>query len=62
MELAKLMKEKVKKILQNVGTHQNNMFSLAKRVMVMYMPLLANMAEDSPSIMFAKLNFNLLVM
>jgi hypothetical protein len=36
------------------------MLSLAKRVMAIYMPLVANMAKDSPSIMYAKVNFELL--
>jgi hypothetical protein len=49
----------VNKFFQNVRTHYNNMISLSKRVMAMYMPLLARMAENSPSIIFAKLNFEL---
>jgi hypothetical protein len=36
------------------------MLSPTKRVMAIYMPLLANMAKDSPSIMYAKVNFELL--
>jgi hypothetical protein len=36
------------------------MFNLAKKVMAMYMPLLAKMANDTLSIMFAKVNFELL--
>jgi hypothetical protein len=35
------------------------MFSPTKRVMEMYMPLLAKMVKDSPSIMFAKVNIEL---
>jgi hypothetical protein len=35
------------------------MFSLAKLVMIMYMPLLANMVECNPSIMSTKVNFEL---
>jgi len=33
------------------------MFNLTKRVMAMYMPLLAKMVEDTLSIMFVKVNF-----
>jgi len=33
------------------------MFSLTKKVMVMYMPLLANMAQCNSSIMSTKVNF-----
>jgi len=36
------------------------MFSLTKRVMAIYMPLLAKMAKDSPLIVFTKVNFDLL--
>jgi hypothetical protein len=36
------------------------MFNLTKKVMAMYMPLLAKMANDTLSIMFAKVNFELL--
>jgi hypothetical protein len=36
------------------------MFNPTKRVMAMNMPLLAKMAKDNPSIMFAKVNFELL--
>jgi len=36
------------------------MFNLAKWVVEMYMPLLPKMPEDSPSIMFTKVNFELL--
>jgi hypothetical protein len=37
-----------------------NMFSLAKRVMSMYMPLVAKMVENSPSLMAPKVYFELL--
>jgi len=37
-----------------------NMFSLAKRVMSMYMPLIAKMVENSPSLMAPKVYFELL--
>ncbi len=33
------------------------MLSPTKKVMAVYMPLLAKMAKDTPSIMFAKMNF-----
>jgi hypothetical protein len=36
------------------------MLNLAKWVVEMYMPLLPKMPEDSPSIMFTKVNFELL--
>jgi hypothetical protein len=36
------------------------MFSPTKRVMEMYMPLLAKTVKDSSSIMFAKVNIELL--
>jgi hypothetical protein len=36
------------------------MLSLKKRVMEMYMPLLAKMDVDNPLIMFIKMNFELL--
>ncbi len=35
------------------------MLSLTKKVMAMYMPLFAKMVEDTPSTMFAKMNFEL---
>jgi hypothetical protein len=36
------------------------MLSLTKRVMAMYMLLFAKMVEDTPSTMFAKMNFEFL--
>jgi hypothetical protein len=54
------MKEERKKKSWNVETCWINMLSPPKRVMAMYMPLLAKMAKDTPSIMFAKMNFELL--
>jgi hypothetical protein len=51
------MKAKGNKILQNVKTHWNNMLSLAKRTLSMYMPLVAKMAKDIPSLMVAWVNF-----
>ncbi len=44
----------------NVGTHWINMLNPTKKVMAMYMPLLAKMIKDNISIMFAKVNFELL--
>jgi len=60
LKLIVLMKEKGKMILWNVRTFWISMFILTKRVMAMYMPLLAKMAKDNPSIMFTTMNFELL--
>ncbi len=60
LKLIELMKEKGKKILWNVTTCWINLLSPTKKVMTMYMTLLAKMVEDDPSIMFAKVNFELL--
>jgi hypothetical protein len=60
LKLANLMKVKGNKILQNVKTHWINMLSLTKWVLLMYMPLVAKMTEDSPSLMAAPVNFKLL--
>jgi hypothetical protein len=51
------MKTKGNKILQNVKTRWINMFSLAKRTLSMYMPLVAKMVKDSPSLMATWVNF-----
>jgi hypothetical protein len=51
------MKAKGNKILQNVRTHWINMLSPTKRALSMYMPLIANMAKDIPSLMVAQVNF-----
>ncbi len=56
-KLEELMKEKINKNLWNVETCWINMLSPTKKVMAVYMPLLAKMAKDTPSIMFAKMNF-----
>jgi len=56
-KLEELMKEKRKKILWNVETCWINMLSPTKKVMAVYTPLLAKMGKDTPSIMFAKMNF-----
>jgi hypothetical protein len=53
------MKQKGKKILQIVRTHWIDMFNPTKKVISTYMPLLAKMTEDSPSIMSARVNFEL---
>jgi hypothetical protein len=60
LKLVNLMKEKGSKILCNVKTCWINMFNLTKRVMAMYMPLVAKMAKNIPSIIFIKVNFKLL--
>jgi hypothetical protein len=60
LKLVNLMKAKGSKILCNVKTCWINMLSLTKRAMAMYMPFVAKMVEDSPSIMFTKVNFKLL--
>jgi hypothetical protein len=54
------MKEKGKMIWWDVTKLWINMFGPTKKVMAMYMPLLANMAKDNPSIMSTKVNFELL--
>jgi hypothetical protein len=59
-KLEELMKEKRKKNLWNVETCWINTFNPTKRVMVVYMPLLAKMVKDIPSITFAKMNFELI--
>jgi len=60
LKLANLMKAKGSKILCNVKTCWINMLQLTKRAMAMYMPLVAKMVEDNPSIMSTKVNFKLL--
>jgi hypothetical protein len=47
------MKTKGSKILQNVRTCWINMFNPTKWVLSMHMPLVANMAKDSPFFMAA---------
>jgi len=51
------MKAKGNKILQSVRTHWISVLSLAKWTLSMYMPLVAKMAEDSPALMVAWVNF-----
>jgi hypothetical protein len=53
------MKAKGGKILQNIKTRWINMLNLTKQVMSMYMPFVARMVEDIPSIVIAKHNFEL---
>jgi len=60
-KLEELMKEKWKKILWNFETCWINMLNPTKKVMDVYIPLLAKMAKDTPSIMFAKMNLNFFV-
>jgi len=60
LKLTDLMKTKGSKILWNVKTHWISMFSTTKWVMSMYMPLVAKMAENNPSFMAARVNFDLL--
>jgi hypothetical protein len=54
------MKGKGKTILRNVKKLWISMLSPTKRVMPMYMPLLANMAKNNSSIMPTKVNFEFL--
>jgi len=60
LKLADLMRANGNKILWNVKTHWINMFNPAKQVMSMYMPLLAKMAENGPSLLTTKVNYELL--
>jgi hypothetical protein len=53
------MKAKGNFFLQNVKTRWITIFSLAKQVMFMYMPLIAKMAKDNAFFMVAKVNFEL---
>jgi len=45
------MKAKGSKILRNVRTHWINMLNPTKRVLSMYMPLVAKKVEDNPFLM-----------
>jgi hypothetical protein len=60
LKLTDLMKTKGSKILWNVKTRWISMLSTTKWVMSMYMPLVAKMAENNPSLMAARVNFELL--
>ncbi len=48
LKLVNLMMVKRRKILQNVQTCWVNMFNSTKRIMSMYMPLIAKMVKDGP--------------
>ncbi len=60
LKLVEHMKGKGKKILWNVKTLWISMLNPTKRVMAMYMPLLAKMVKERPSIMSTKVNFELI--
>jgi len=57
LKITELMKEFLFIFGWNVKMCWISMFNLTKRVMAMYMPLLAKMVEDTLSIMFVKVNF-----
>jgi uncharacterized membrane protein len=60
LRFANFMKVKGSKILHNVKIHWTNKFNPSKKVITMYMPLMAKMAKDNTSITSSKVNFDLL--